>query len=147
MSELRKYFLVRFSKKTGKIDTSLEGIGKGMLKLWALQNTTKTKDTIVFDKETGEIEAYYEGTGDFPKITKGGNIEDYCIGLLEAINEQKSRPVGRWLDRQKGKDMAKHEIKELIENSTLADLYDAYEIERDPAIKELIEEELKERKQ
>ena len=43
--------------------------------------------------------------------------------------------------------MTKEEILEAIWNSPLADLYDAYEIEKDPAIKELIEEELKERKQ
>lgn len=87
MNELRKYYLVRFSRKTGKIDTSLEALGSAQLKWWGLTNTTKTKDTIVFDKETGEIAAYYEGTGDFPKIYEdGGNIEDYCEGLLEAIN-------------------------------------------------------------
>ena len=86
---LREYMLVRFSKKTGKIDACLEGMGKGLLKLWALQNTTsKSKDTIVFDKVTGEIDTYYEGTGDFPEITKGGNIEDYCEGFLAAIQTE-----------------------------------------------------------
>lgn len=90
MSELRTYFLVRFNRKSGKIDTTLEGIGVGMLKLWGLQNTTKSKDTIVFDKLTGEIVAYYEGTGDFPKVLDLDpfeNIEDYCEGMLEAINK------------------------------------------------------------
>lgn len=84
---MEEYYLVRFSKKTGKIDTTMSGVSKGMLGMWALQNTTKTKDTIVFNATTGEIDKYYEGTGDFPKITKGGNIDDYCIGLLEALNQ------------------------------------------------------------
>ena len=87
MNELRTHYLVRFSRKTGKIDTSLEALGNALLRMWALQNTTKGKDTIIFDKETGEIVEYLEGTGDFPKITKGGNIREYCEGLLEAINK------------------------------------------------------------
>lgn len=85
---LEVYYLVRFNRKSGKIDTTLEATGSAMLKMWGLHNTTKSKDTIVFNKETGEIVAYYEGTGDFPKIHKeAGNIEDYCSGLLEAIKE------------------------------------------------------------
>ena len=84
---LKTYFLVRFNRNSGKIDTSLEGLGKAMLNLWALQNTTKSKDTIVFEKETGEIDCYYTGTGDFPELDKdAGNIEDYCPGMLLAIN-------------------------------------------------------------
>ena len=92
MEELKTYCLVRFARRSGKIDTSLEGIGSGMLRLWALQNTTKTKDTIIFEKETGKVCWYYEGTGDFPKISDYesealGNIEDYCEGLLAAVQE------------------------------------------------------------
>ena len=85
---MERFVLVRFNRKSGKIDTTLEGIGKGMLQLWGLQNTTKTKDTIVFSKETGEVVAYYEGTGDFPKVSKEdlGHIDDYCEGLLEVVN-------------------------------------------------------------
>ena len=86
---LKEYVLVRFSKKTGKIDTTLEALGNATLKLWALQNTTKTKDTVIFAKDSGDIVEYYEGTGDFPKITKPDdkvkNIEDLCPGLLEAV--------------------------------------------------------------
>ena len=92
MGELKTYCLVRFVRKSGKIDMSLEGIGTGMLRLWALQNTTKTKDTIIFEKSTGTVCWYYEGTGDFPKVSDYededlGNIEDYCEGLLEAVQE------------------------------------------------------------
>ena len=92
MGELKTYCLVRFARRSGKIDMSLEGIGSGMLRLWALQNTTKTKDTIIFEKETGSVCWYYEGTGDFPKVMDCededlGNIEDYCEGLLEAVQD------------------------------------------------------------
>ena len=88
---LKTYYCCRFSKKTGKIDTSLSGLGKGMIQLWALQNTTsKAKDTIIFD-EDGWVHSYYEGTGDFPEVTKYGegteegvhHIDEFCVGLLE----------------------------------------------------------------
>lgn len=85
--ELKTYCLVRFTRKSGKIDTTLEGLGSGMLRLWALQNTTKTKDTIIFEKDTGNVCWYYEGTGGFPKIDEEnlGHIDDYCSGLLAAV--------------------------------------------------------------
>ena len=89
---LKRYFLVRFNRRTGKIDTSMNAWGNALLRLWALQNTTaKSKDTIVFD-EDGWIHTYYEGTGDFPKVTeyyKLGfiHISTFCVGLLEACLE------------------------------------------------------------
>lgn len=85
---MKTFYLVRFSKKTGKIDTTMTALGCGLLNLWALQNTTKTKDTIIFD-EDGIIDAYYEGTADFPKAErgKGEKIDKYCKGLLEAVKE------------------------------------------------------------
>lgn len=87
--ELKTYCLIRFARKSGKIDTTLEGLGAGMLRLWALQNTTKTKDTIILEKDTGIVCWYYEGTGDFPKISDSalGHINDYCPGMHEAILE------------------------------------------------------------
>ena len=87
MGELKTYCLLRFARRSGKIDTSMEGLGSGMLRLWALQNTTKTKDTIIFEKDTGKVCWYYTGTGDFPKIEDEnlGHINDYCPGMLEAV--------------------------------------------------------------
>ena len=93
MNELKTCYLVRFNRNSGKIDTTMSAFGKALLQLWALQNTTaKTKDTIIFD-EDGEVLSYYEGTGDFPKVTKYGegteegvhNIAEFCEGLLEAV--------------------------------------------------------------
>ena len=87
---MKTYCLLRFNRKSGKIDTSLEGEGSGMLRLWALQNTTKTKDTVIFEKDTGIVLWYYEGTGDFPKIFDKdlGHIDDYCPGILEAVQSE-----------------------------------------------------------
>ena len=89
---LEQSVLVRFSKKTGKIDTTLEGIGNAMMKLWALQNTPKTKECLIFSKVSGDVIAHCVGDeSGFPKFFDGnkddlGNIEDYCEGLLEAVN-------------------------------------------------------------
>lgn len=91
MEELKTYCLLRFSRRSGKIDTSLEGIGAGMLRLWALQNTTKTKDTIIFEKDTGRVCWYYGGTSSgFPKIDSEdlGHIDDYCPGMLKAVQAE-----------------------------------------------------------
>lgn len=95
MTELKTCYLVRFNRKTGKIDTTMQALGNALLQMWALQNTTaKTKDTIIFD-EDGEVITYYEGTGDFPDITKYGEgtaegihfIDEFCEGLLEAVKQ------------------------------------------------------------
>lgn len=65
---------VRYSKKTGKVDFTATAMGDAMLNMWALQNTkAKTKETVVFDLETGIISRRYSGTGDFPNIEKDVN--------------------------------------------------------------------------
>ena len=80
---------VRFSKKTGKIDTTLTEMGFAVLQLWGLQNTTKTKETIVFTRDTGLIIAHYTGDpSGFPKVDwpeNDENITELCPGLLEAL--------------------------------------------------------------
>ena len=88
--ELETFTLIRFSRRSGKVDTTLEGLGNAALRLWALQNTTKTKDTIIFNKATGEVVYYFEGTEGYPKMFDQGlgNIDDYCPGLLAEIHRQ-----------------------------------------------------------
>ena len=91
--EMKRYFLVRFNRRSGKIDKTINAYGHALLSLWALQNTTaKSKDTIIFD-EDGWVHSYYEGTGDFPKITDYHkkyeelghvHIDTFAEGLLEA---------------------------------------------------------------
>lgn len=71
MSELKKYGLVRYSTKTGKVDTAMTALGYGLLQLWGLQNTTKTKTTVLFELETGLIRSRYTGTADgFPEVER-----------------------------------------------------------------------------
>lgn len=62
-----KLYLIRCSKKTGKIDTALTGYSRALLKLWGLQNTTKSKKTLVFRKN-GEIIMLFEGGEICPKL-------------------------------------------------------------------------------
>ena len=91
MDEIKTYCLLRFARKSGKIDMALEGMGSGMLRLWALQNTTKTKDTIIFEKDTGKVCWYYTGTTDgFPEIEDEnlGHIDDYCTGMLKVVQAE-----------------------------------------------------------
>ena len=91
---IKRHFLVRFTRKSGKIDTTMSGLGNALMRMWAMQNTTKSKDTIIFD-EDGLIKFYFEGTGDFPKITEYGegkaegihHIDEFCEGLLAACKK------------------------------------------------------------
>ena len=79
------YGLVRFSSKTGKVDTCMNSMGTAMLSLWALQNTTKTKTCLVFDLEDGKVVEEYKGSADgFPKVNK--NL-DWIVDapVLEAL--------------------------------------------------------------
>lgn len=70
MTELKTYTLHRYSQKTGDVDTTLEGISKAMLAMWALQNTTPSKASVITD-ETGLIYERYTGRKDnFPKIER-----------------------------------------------------------------------------
>lgn len=78
MTKETGFGLMRYSKKTGKVDTSMTSIGTAMMSLWAMQNTTKTKACIIVDLEEGRIVERYSGTSDgFPKIEK--NIEEEFV--------------------------------------------------------------------
>ncbi len=88
MDKLDTFVLVRFSRRTGKIDTSMEGIGSALLRFWALQHTTRTKDCIIFSKTTGEVVFYTAGTDTgFPHIEDKnlGHIDEYCPELLATV--------------------------------------------------------------
>lgn len=87
---MTKFYLVRFTSKQGKINKTLEGLGVGLLKLWALQNTTKTTECFIFD-EYGVI--VYHTFGDINGNTyidhdyDGEDIEEYCPGIMLALKE------------------------------------------------------------
>lgn len=80
MSELHNYGLIRFSQKTGKIDTTMTALGKGVIQLWALQNTTKTKACVIVDIDERKTVSEYIGTADgFPKIRKDTDEFEYDL--------------------------------------------------------------------
>lgn len=86
--ELSVHVLFRFSQKTGKVDTTMTSLGKAMLEMWALNNTTKTKGCIIADRDTGDVVFTTQGTGDFPRVRKGnlGNIENFGISMIDLQN-------------------------------------------------------------
>ena len=89
------YVLFRASKKTGKIDTTITAMGSAILQLWALKNTTSSKQCFIFERESGKLVYATSGTKDgFPEVRdtrKHGDLgicEDYSIPL-EALHEIK----------------------------------------------------------
>lgn len=80
MSELHNYGLIRFSKKTGNIDTTMTALGRGVIQLWALQNTTKTKASVIVDIDERKVFAEYIGTADgFPEVRKDPATFEYDL--------------------------------------------------------------------
>lgn len=82
--ELNVHVLFRFSKKTGKIDKVMTGLGSAMMKLWALENTTKTKACIICERNSGNVVMVTEGNANgFPKVIDKnlGTIDEYGIPL------------------------------------------------------------------
>lgn len=98
---LHRYGLVRFSKKTGKVDKAMTGLGKGLIQTWALQNTTKTKACLIMDLDERKAVSEYVGTEDgFPEVHKSqedfefdvpDNIYEYFVELFP----QTSEPAGK----------------------------------------------------
>lgn len=88
MKELHWYGLIRFSKRTGKIDMTMTGHGKGMLELWALQNTTKSKACVIVDIDTKETVIEYIGASDFPEVRKSDFEYALPLGLLEIFEDE-----------------------------------------------------------
>lgn len=88
---MKTYYLIMFQRASGKIVTTMRGISSAMLQLAALQKTTPTRDTVIFD-EHGKITYYVQGSKDgFPKAQDdmiGKHIDTLCTGLLEALKEE-----------------------------------------------------------
>lgn len=94
MSELHNYGLIRFSKKTGKIDTTMTAIGRGLIQLWALQNTTKNKATVIVDIDERKVFSEYVGTEDgFPEIRKDPETFEYDLPdeLFDILAEEAAK--------------------------------------------------------
>lgn len=96
-TQLHKCACVRFSKKTGKIDTTLTGLGNAMLKLWALQNTTKTKACVVLDLEERKTIFETIGTADsFPKVHD--KEEDFEFEFPDELYDELLKGFKDWHD-------------------------------------------------
>lgn len=82
--------LFRYSKKTGKIDTTLTAANLPLLKLYAVQNTTKTKNSIIIERDNGKVLFMVEGTKDGPAISDDdlGICTEYGLPL-EIVQEIK----------------------------------------------------------
>lgn len=86
MSELHNFGLARFSKSTGKIDKVMTALGNGLIQLWALQNTTKSKVCVIVDIDERKVIREYVGTGDgFPEVHK--NPDDFEFDVPEELFE------------------------------------------------------------
>ena len=65
------YCLLRYSQKTGKVDTCMTGFIAALLKYRALNSTTKTKETVIVDLDAEEIIFTATGTANgWPEIDK-----------------------------------------------------------------------------
>ena len=83
---IQKYAIFRFSKKTGKVDTTLSCGAFALAKLYALQNTTATKNTIVIDAESGNVVFVVSGRKDaFPKVCESPKIKAESLGITQEI--------------------------------------------------------------
>ena len=91
MATLDKHYLVRFARKTGKINLIMESLGSARLRFVALTKTTKACDCIIFNGITGKVIYYAEwDKSGFPKITKEGlgHIDKYCPELLAELQKE-----------------------------------------------------------
>ena len=82
---------ILFNRKSGKIVRTIEAFSGAMLKMYALNNTSPSRDFLVCDGDTGIVDFYCEGKkDDFPNICEdmiGKHVDDFCKGLLDALRE------------------------------------------------------------
>ena len=96
-NSLAVHVLFRCTKKSGKIDTTMTGMGSALMQMWALNNTPKSKSCLIFERESGELVfATYGTENGFPKIKKGigcegQTCEDFGISLEDLHSFKDSR--------------------------------------------------------
>lgn len=85
MADLKKYVLVRASKKTGKVDMQLEGLGKAMLTIWAMQNTPKNKMCVIAEADSGlVVEKHIGNENGIPTIMRHLEAEEEYMEVQTA---------------------------------------------------------------
>lgn len=95
-NNLKVHVLFRGSKRTGKVDTVMTGLGSALMRLWAIQNTPSSKECLIFLRDTGELVFHIEGNkeSNFPtfiKYTKVPTCEEFGISLEELHNIKDDR--------------------------------------------------------
>lgn len=87
MTENRRHIGVLFNRKSGKIVKVLEDRnGSALLKMFAMNNVSASRDYIVFNMD-GVVVGYYEGKkGDMPTICRdmeGRKVEDFGFSVSD----------------------------------------------------------------
>lgn len=77
-----------FNKKTGKVVKRVDGLGKGMLGMWALQNISKSRIGILVFEEDNMIERVYIGNENVPKIIHYDKHPEYYVTLDDYIIDE-----------------------------------------------------------
>lgn len=81
--------LYMFNKRGGKLVKCIEGRGRGMLMMWALQNTTKSRVSVIVIKDTNEVEVVHIGKeSGCPKVIYLYKMPQYNINLNDYINDE-----------------------------------------------------------
>lgn len=94
-SNFTVHVLIQHSKRTGKIDLTMTSLGSAMMRLWAMQNTPRSKRTLIFERQSGKLVFAVEGAANgFKVIDKSeckGTCKDYGIPLkeLRAIKDER----------------------------------------------------------
>ena len=104
MSTLNNYGLARFNKKNGSIDTVMTAIGKGLIQMWALQNTPNGQVCTIVNIDERMVVAEYEGTPEgFPLIRKEPDEFDFDVPeeLFDIFEEEITK---RKTEKKKGSD-------------------------------------------
>ncbi|MBR6476366.1 MAG: hypothetical protein IKS98_13120 [Lachnospiraceae bacterium] len=86
-SNFTVHVLIQCSKRTGEIGLTMISLGSAMMRLWAMQNTPRSKRTLIFERESGKLVFAVEGAANgFNVINKNeckGTCKDYGIPLKE----------------------------------------------------------------
>ncbi len=81
--------LYMFNKKGGKLVKAASGMGRGMLMMWALQNTTKGRISVMAFTDTHEMEVVYIGReSGCPKVIYLYTMPQYDINLDDYIKDE-----------------------------------------------------------
>lgn len=83
------YLLLQYNKKTGKVFKEMDAYGNALMRMWALNNTPKSRNTVIINCETGDCEWLFEGKeNDMPTVKQNvGICDDFGIDrkMLESI--------------------------------------------------------------